>query len=194
MSATQVSISSNACLLLGAQPINAVEESSDRARLAASLYPTIRDATLRAFPWNCCLKRVALAPDAETPAFDWAYQFTLPSDFLKAIAVGEMGAEVEFRIEGRKLLSDTNPCYLLYVFLNDNPGTWDPGLVHVVTTAMAAAMAYPITQSAALQQTMEQKAAVVMKQAKAVDGQDDTPETLGDFRLLASRFGSNAGR
>jgi hypothetical protein len=194
MSATDVSICSNALLMLGGQSINALDEASDRARLASNLYPAIRDAALRAFPWNCCLKRVALAPDSDAPAFDWSNQFTLPSDFLKAIAVGELGAEVEFRIEGRKLLSDANPCYLLYVFLNDNPGTWDPGLVHVVTTAMAAAMAYPITQSAALQQTMEQKAAMVLKQAKAVDGQDDTPETLGDFRLLASRFGSNAGR
>lgn len=194
MSATDVSICSNALLMLGSQSINALNEASDRARLAANLYPTIRDATLRAFPWNCCLKRVALAPDSDAPAFDWSNQFTLPGDFLKAIAVGELGAEEEFRIEGRKLLSDANPCYLLYVFLNNNPGTWDPGLVNVVTTAMAAAMAYPITQSAALQQTMEAKAMLTMKQAKAVDGQDDTPETLGDFRLLASRFGSNAGR
>jgi hypothetical protein len=28
---------------------------------------------------------------------------------------------------------------------------------------------------------------MALKQARAVDGQDDPPETLGDFRLLAAR-------
>lgn len=188
MSATDVSICSNALLMLGAQPINDLTEDSDRARLASNLYPTVRDALIRGFPWNCCIARVVLSPDATAPAFDWTYQFQLPGDFVKALAVGELGAEREFRIEGRKLLSDDNPCYLRYVFRNENTATWDDGLVNVLTLQMAAAMAYGITQSATLQDTLAKQAEVALRRAKAVDGQDDTPETLGDFHLLRSRF------
>lgn len=190
MSATDVSICSNALLMLGAQTINSLADNTDRARLASNLYPTVRDAVLRSFPWNCCITRVALSPDVTPPAFDWSYQFTLPGDFIKAMSVGESGAEVDFAIEGRKLLSDDNPCYLRYIQRNTNSGSWDDGLVLVVTYAMAAAMAYPITQSATLQQTMEQKAALIMRQARSVDAQDDTPQMIGDERLLASRFGT----
>lgn len=188
MSATDVSICSNALLMLGAQPINDLTEDSDRARLASNLYPSVRDAILRGFPWNCCITRVVLSPDTAAPAFDWTYQFTLPGDFVKALAVGELGAETEFRLEGRKILSDDNPCYLRYVFRNENPATWDDGLVDVVTKAMAAAMAYGITQSATLQDTMAKQAELALRRAKSVDGQDDSGETLGDFHLLRSRF------
>lgn len=188
MSATDVSICSNALLMLGAQPINDLTENSDRARLASNLYPTIRNAVVRGFPWNCCITRVVLSPDALAPAFDWTYQFSLPGDFVRALAVGEAGVETDFRIEGRKLLSDDNPCYLRYIFRNDNPATWDDGLVHVVTATMAAAMAYGITQSASLSDSKFREAELILRRAKAADGQDDTPETLGDFRLLRSRF------
>lgn len=188
MSATDVSICSNALLMLGAQPINDLAENSDRARLASNLYHQERDALIREYPWNCCITRVALSPDSTLPAFDWNYQFTLPADFVKVLAVGELGAEREFRIEGRKLLSDDNPCKLRYIFRNTNPATWDDGLVRVLTLRMASAMAYGITQSASLQQSIAQQAEMALKRAKAVDGQDDTPETMGDFHLLRARF------
>ena len=188
MSATDVSICSNALLMLGAQPINALTEANDRARLASNLYPAVRDAVLRAHPWNCCISRVVLSPDATAPAFDWSFQFTLPGDFIKALAVGELGAEREFRLEGRKILSNDDPCYLKYVASNENPATWDGGLVHVVTLQMAAAMAYPITQSASLRDSLRDEAGRALRAAKSVDGQDDTGETFGDFRLARARF------
>jgi hypothetical protein len=190
MSATDVSICSNALLLLGANPINDLSENLDRARLASNLFPTVRDAIIRSFPWNCCITRVVLSPEVTAPAFDWAFKYTLPSDFVKVMSVGELGYEEEFRIEGRELFTDANPCYLRYVFQNTNVGSFDAGLVRVLTLAMAASMAYGITQSTSLKQDLDQQLQLALRQARAVDGQDDTPETFGDFRLLASRFGA----
>ena len=92
MAATEVSICSNALLMLGGQPINDLSENSDRARLASNLWPAVRNYVLRRHPWNCAVKRVALAPDLTPPAFDWAFQFTLPPDFMRVLAVGEAGA------------------------------------------------------------------------------------------------------
>ena len=92
------------------------------------------------------------------------------------------------RIEGRKLLCDDNPCYLRYVFKNDNPATYDTMLVEVLVAEMAHRMAYAITQSASMVDTMAQKAAMLIRRARAVDGQDDTPEQLGDNPLYEARF------
>lgn len=189
--ATGVSICSNALLMLGAQTINDFNEPVDRAKIAANLYPTIRDDLLRSHPWNCTIKRALLAPDATPPAFGYDNQFELPADFLRVLEVGQSGMQIDYLVEGRSILADATSVELRYVYLNPVENTWDASLVGLLTLAMAAAMAYPITQSAALQSTMEQKLAMAKKVARAVDGQEDPPQTLGDERLYASRFGEH---
>lgn len=186
---TQVSICSNALLLLGAKTINALDEGSDRASLASNLYDSIRDDLLRSHPWNCAVKRVILAADVETPAFDYAAQFTLPSDWLKTLSVGQEGYEVDYKHEAGKILCSGTSLALRYIFRNEVEATWDAMLVRAMELKMAAEMAYPITGSASMADMMYQKLNQHMKQARAVDGQDDPPQTLGDFPLMASRFG-----
>lgn len=189
--ATGVSICSNALLMLGSQTINDFNEPLDRAKLASNLYPTIRDDLLRTHPWNCTIKRVLLAPDATPPAFGYANQFELPADFLRVLEVGQAGIQIDYLVEGRSILADATSVQLRYVYLNEVENTWDANLVALLTLGMAAAMAYPITQSAALQASFEQKLAMAKKVARAVDGQEDPPQTLGDERLYAARFGAH---
>ena len=189
--ATGVSICSNALLMLGAQTINDFNEPVDRAKLAANLYPTIRDDLLRAHPWNCTIKRALLAPDATPPAFGYDNQFELPADFLRVLEVGQNGCQIDYLVEGRSILADATSLELRYVYLNEIENTWDASLVGLLTLAMASAMAYPITQSSALQAAFEQKLAMAKKVARAVDGQEDPPQTLGDERLYAFRFGAH---
>ena len=103
--ATQVSIASNALLLLGAKTINSLDEGTDRATLSANLYDSLRDDMLRSHPWNCAVKRVLLAPDTDVPAFDYGAQFTLPADWLKTLSVGPDGYEVDYKHESGKILA-----------------------------------------------------------------------------------------
>lgn len=189
--ATGVSICSNALLMLGAQTINdfADQLNLDRAKLCANLYPTVRDDMLRSHPWNCAIKRAVLAPDAVAPAFGYTHSFELPADFMRVLEVGTNGAQIDYLVEGRTIQADTAVLELRYVFRNEVENTWDAHLVKLVTLAMAAALAYPVTQSSALQQSFEQKLEMTLKRARAVDGQEDPPQTLGDERLLRARFG-----
>ncbi|MFJ4086135.1 hypothetical protein ACTXNJ_17915 [Pseudomonas helleri] len=189
--ATGVSICSNALLMLGAQTINdfADQLNLDRAKLCANLYPTVRDDMLRSHPWNCAIKRAVLAPDAVAPAFGYTHSFELPADFMRVLEVGTNGSQIDYLVEGRTIQADTTVLELRYVFRNEVENTWDAHLVKLVTLAMAAALAYPVTQSSALQQSFEQKLEMTLKRARAVDGQEDPPQTLGDERLLRARFG-----
>lgn len=189
--ATGVSICSNALLMLGAQTINdfADQLNLDRAKLCANLYPTVRDDMLRSHPWNCAIKRAVLAPDAVAPAFGYTHSFELPADFMRVLEVGTNGSQIDYLVEGRTIQADTTVLELRYVFRNEVENTWDSHLVKLVTLAMAAALAYPVTQSSALQQSFEQKLEMTLKRARAVDGQEDPPQTLGDERLLRARFG-----
>lgn len=184
---TAVSIASNALLMLGAQPISDFNEDSDRARLASNLYATARDLLLRSHPWNCAIKRVVLSPDADAPAFGYSYKFTLPGDWLRTLSVGDYGNEIDYRIEGRNILADDSVLKLRYIFRNDQESTWDTMLIDAMTKTLSATMAYGITQSTSKEELEFKKLEMALKHARAVDGQEDPPETLGDFRLLAAR-------
>lgn len=182
--ATDVSICSNALLLLGQKPISTLAESS----LAENLWPTVRESVLRSHPWNCAVKRRILAPAAEAPEFDWGYKFLLPEDWLRTLQVGEYQREIEYQSEGRYLLADVDALPLRYIAANADVASWDTLLVNAATYGMAAAMAYPVTSSASLAQVMEQKLQLALREARTIDGQDDPPVTMGDFPLLAARF------
>lgn len=199
--ATAVSICSNALLRLGSDPISSFDEADqtgsniERARVASNLWPTVRRQVLRSHPWNVALKRVMISPDATPPAFGYANRFQRPADWLRTIATGRTEHDaVEYRTEGNYFLSDDSAFYLVYVFDNDNPGTYDASLVAALELAMQAAMAYPITKSTSLAETLAGLVKDQLGLARALDSQDDPAETLGDMPLMASRFGRRSVR
>lgn len=183
-----VSICSNALLLLGDNPIDSFDVDNNRTRLVANLYTQKRDRVLRAHPWNCATKRVVLSPDTDAPEFDWAYRFTVPEDWLRTLSVGLEDEPDDFRPEGRVILMDSNVCRLRYIFRNEVEATWDALLIDAMTQVMVAALTYPITKSTTKQATEEEIVKMVLKSARAVDGQEAPSETLGDFPLLANRL------
>ncbi|WP_218176582.1 hypothetical protein [Pseudomonas costantinii] len=191
--ATGVTICSNALLKLGSQTINDFADQSnlDRAKLCANLYPTVRDDLLRSHPWNCCIKRAVLAPDAVAPLFGYSHSFELPADFSRVLEVGANGRQIDYLVEGRTIQANTTVLELRYVFRNEVENTWDAHLIALATQAMCAELAYAVTQSAAKEVSEEQKFETMLKRAKAVDGQEDPPQTLGDERLYAARFGAH---
>lgn len=186
--ATQVEISSNALLMLGAQAISSLTEDTDRARLVNSLYGMVRDDLLRNHPWNSCIRRVSLAPEATPPAFGYPYAFVLPTDWLRTLAVGEDDDEVDYRHEGGRILSHENPLLLRYV-ANRPESFWDAGLVQCMTLALSARLAYPITLSSAREELAIRSFEIALKRAKAIDGQDDPPQTFGNLHLNTIRGG-----
>jgi len=78
---------------------------------------------------------------------------------------------------------------LRYIWRNTVESTWDAMLVEAMELAMAAAMAYGITKSASMVEVAQTALKAHMKLCRAADGQDDPPDTLGDFPLMQSRFG-----
>ena len=75
-----VDICNNALIDLGASAISSLTEDSKAARLCNQRFDSIRDTVFRFHPWNCLVKRASLAADTDTPAFEYSYQYTLPTD------------------------------------------------------------------------------------------------------------------
>lgn len=190
MATSDVQICSNALLLLGAQSINSFDDDSDRALLVSNLWANSRDAVLRAHPWNCAVKRIALAPLSEAPAFDYAYQFNLPADCLRVLGCGKKGEEQEYELEGRRLLSDEATLYLRYIYRNEDVTTWDSALVQAAEAYIAMTCAYPITKSSSQQEMAANLWKLKLRDARTIDGLENPPETAGDFPLLTARRAS----
>lgn len=183
-----VSVCSNALLMLGAQPINDFTESNDRARLAANLYPGVRDSLLREHPWSCAIKRVLLAHDVQKPAFGYSYSFTLPADYVRVLSVGDEGETIDYLIEERRILAKVSSLKLRYVFQNTDISTYDSLLVNLLELAMAAKMAYAITQSTSMAQYRLQEYQLALRTAKALNGLEYPADTLGNSPLLEERL------
>lgn len=179
-----VSICSNALLLLGSQPISSFDETSDSAKLCSNLWETVRDGVLRAHPWNCAIKRANLAPKAEAPVYGFSYAFTMPADLLRLL---EADTAYDYKIEGRDILADENPLYIKYVFKNEDYSTYDTLLVDALVAAMQASLAYPITKSTTQQEAAWKIYSEKLKLARAVDGQEGSPDTFGDFPFINVR-------
>lgn len=186
--ASDVDICSAALVSIGAGLISDLDEGNDRARAAKALWTSTMEATLRSHPWNCATKRVVLSPEVDAPAYDWAFQFNVPQDLLRIVSVGKEGIEPEYRVESGRILADENVLYLRYIWRNDQPATWDTMLVKAMELAMAAELAYPITKSTSLMQAKQAQLADFLRRARAVDGQEEPSQTVGDFPLLQARW------
>lgn len=185
---SSVSICSNALVTLGGAPFSSFEEPKPHVRVAANLYPSVRDTVLRAHSWNCATDRVLLAPLAVAPAFDFTKQFQLPGDWLRTLQVGEAGHTIPYRMERQRILASVDALPLVYVFRNEVEDTWSTNLIHVMELAMAAAMAYAVTASISVRDSWRDEFARELKVAKAVDGQDDPPEEFAEGQLYEARF------
>ncbi|MND14235.1 hypothetical protein D3C80_44200 [compost metagenome] len=186
--ASSVSICSNALLALGANPINSFDEASENARLCSNLYLTVRDDLLRKHPWNCAVKRVVLSPETTSPAFGFSYRFPLPGDVIRILSVGNEYDDVRYRIENGRVMANENVVYLRYIFRNEDESSWDAALVNLAEAFMTAKLAYAVTGSASLRESLTQEAAFLLRQAKAIDGQEDPPEELDGYPTYESRF------
>lgn len=182
--ASPVSICSNALIMLGDKPIASLTEGSRAAQVAANLYPDAKREFLRGHPWNAAIKRATLSPLSDTPEHGYAHQFQLPADFLRMLEVVD---GQEFKIEGRRVMADTLVLRIKYV-AEVPEDTWDAGMVSAMTMHMAALMALPITESATKAESIAQMAERAVRRAKAIDGMEDTPDSIEDDPLYRSRF------
>ena len=173
--ASEVDIINSAMNMIGSSNIIARDEDSKAARVSNQRYDSIRDAVLRAHPWNCAVTRRSLAPDSETPAFDWDFQFTLPADpyCLRVLRLDYL--DIEFRVEGRKIVSNESSINLIYIARVTDPNEYDTLLQESIAARLAADVSFTLSQSTSLTQNMFNLYESKLKEARFVDATEGTP-------------------
>jgi hypothetical protein len=190
--ATEVSICANALRRLGDDPITSLTDDTERARLCNAFYTDARDAVLRSHPFNFSITRTTLAQLSDTPAYGYDYQYALPTDPY-CLRVLEMEfKDYEFKIEnvathGRVLLTNEGTAKILYIARITDTNLFDAMFVDVLTAKLAVDLAYPVTNSMAVQKQMQDLFQKKLSEARSIDGQegfmdDLVSDTFTDFR------------
>jgi len=170
--ATEVSICSNALRRLGDDPITSLTDDTERARLCNAFYEPVRDSVLRSHPWNFAIARAELSKLTSTPAFDYSYEFNLPTDPYCLRVLKMEYDDYEFKIEGRKLLANEDSAKILYIAKVTDPAQFDPLFVDVLTSKLCAELSYAVTGSNTLSKMMWENYDNKLREARTVDGME----------------------
>lgn len=187
--ASDVDICNSALNQIGASNIISLTEDSKAARICNQRYNFVRDSVFRAHPWNCLITRTSIAPDVATPAFEFAKQFTLPTDpyCLRVLELSDTA--IVYKIEGRKLLCDESSIEMKYVGRVEDANQYDLLLIETIAAAMAADLAYPLVGSSALSANMYQLYQSKLSEARFVDATEDNDintSVISDSRIVSA--------
>lgn len=184
---TEVSICSNALAKLGEDAITALTDNTVRARLCNRLYEPTRDAVLRDHIWNFALKRQELAQDSDEPAWGYSYSYTLPSDCLRVIKTDLDEDKLEWKVEGRAILTDESSCSILFVKRETDPQQFDVLFTDCLQARLAFELCHGITGKQSLASEKWQEYNDKLRRAKGVDGQEGTTEIIESSELSDAR-------
>lgn len=177
MAISETSICNMSLARIGAKRIASIDDGNNEAAQCREHYAPARDMLLRAHAWRFALSRAALSADTATPAFEWAYQFILPSDCLRAVNLYE--PDSEYVIEGRRLLTDDSTANLVYIKKVTDPAQFDAAFVEALSLALASRLVMPLAQDKTLKQIIDQEFAESMSHARLVDEKEAPQEWYG---------------
>lgn len=185
MAQSEVSLVNNALALIGADFITSLTQSTRPAIVANQIYPGVRDATLRAFTWNCAEQHVILSPLSTTPPFKWAYEFQLPSDCLRVVSLED---DPEFKVSQRKILANTNVLYLTYIYRLTDVAQFDALLSAAMEARLASELAYSLLESKSLRDDMWNMYMAKLREARGVDSREKSASEM-DADVWVARSG-----
>lgn len=125
--------------------------------------------------------------------FEFTYKLALPSDCLRVLRVNDAECGVDWRIEGRFILSQDSELEIKYVQDVTDYTLMDSAFYDLLSTALALEIAYKISQSSTLLEQLAEMYRRQMGKVRHVDATEDPAETLGADDWINSRFNHSSG-
>ena len=176
---TQLEIANMALILLGQEPLLSFDKDSRNGRAVRAFFEAARVGVLEDAHWSFATKRVVLAPDAEAPAFGWANQFTLPSDFLKEqFILNGSDSNVTYRIESGKLLTNITEPRLIYTWNQTDYSRYTAKFIELLAYKLAAKCAYQATNSRSEEQALFNAYSALLIETMSSDSIGDGEERV----------------
>jgi len=186
---SSIDLCARALIKVGAEPIASFDDGTVEARVAASLYPAVRDAVLSFHPWNFAIAQKRLAALVDEPVAGFQRAFSLPPDSLRVLSAGSAGEGrgVRYRIVGDRLLTDASEVILTYVGRADE-ALYPPYFALAIIARLAAEFCIPLTDSTTRWKALHDLAEAELRRARLCDAQEETPAALRSFPLIEERL------
>lgn len=197
----------NACLgRVGAARITAIDDGSTNANHCLDVYEATVKAALRSHTWDFADKYAQLELDVATPLLQFAYQYTLPFDFVRLVQyIGFLTTSVDqdplivtadptlpvrqsWKVQGRKILSNDSQAAIEYIRYVENPNEWDAGFYEMMVPWMASKLAYCIPKDSVMAANLISEAINLgLPMAAAVESQEGPSESYVSDDLVWGR-------
>jgi len=176
---------------LGNEPITSFDDQGKPGELARNSYAIHRDVLIRAFTWNCFVHRVSLSAAAESPLYQFANAYDMPSDWMRTLHVNGQAYD-DWNVEGRTLVTNApSPIMMKYLRLTD-VSTWDVMFKSCLAAKLAMYWSEPIVKSSTLTQAMTTLFVEELKQAISTDSIEKVGTVIiADDWLIARATGSS---
>ena len=181
--ATWLSIANTALTRINKQVLQTLDESNTSAMLCNVLIPNCVKNILQQNDWHSARKRTLIAPLLETPAFGYAHQFAMPSDFVRRVKVH---SDLPWEKEGEVILSDEEALAITYIAYPSTPGSLDPLIVDTITTLLAAQLSVSLTSDSTITNLLYQESEQKLAKAKLAEdaGEPDEKPDLNDWAAV----------
>lgn len=187
---SEVDICNRAGALIGAERISSISppEDVEFAYICAEIYDDVRDTVLRSHPWNCAVKRVSIGKDVATPAYGYAFQYTLPSDNLRVLEMDSETPLDAWEVESGKILTDRDsPIAIRYIWRETDPNKYDSLLVMAIAARLALESVERVTQSNTKKADIAKIYDAALKDAKGVDAKEGSQVDLQEDPWITAR-------
>ena len=199
---TDVSICSQALLLLGANQITSFTDGSAPSSICSVIYPRIKSQTLGMYHWSFTLSKVALSKLVGSPTNVYSNKFQLPSDMFLGVprvvyASTSLTAPnvTDYQIQGDQLLTNEETIVVDYQKLIAE-SLMPSYFVQLLIYQMAWHLAEPVTdqitkadywRGVALGTASENLRGGYFRQAINIDGAGQSQVVIADYLLTEVR-------
>lgn len=199
---TDVSICSDALVMLGAGVISSFAEGTPSATACSRLYPDLRDTLLSRYPWSWSTKKVQVLRLSAPPINEWKYAYQLPGNMLSgSLAVFDSASDSAhslnygWEIYGSRLLTNLETVYIDYQE-SVSESLMPPYFVRLLRTAMASELALIITDQAQKADYFRQLAfgspgengrGGLFRESVNIDSRGQLTKTIDDHSLVQVR-------
>ena len=170
--ASEVQIINEALGELGEPEIVSRSDNTPQANAADRFFDNAKKQLLEDGKWRFAAKYSNLGQIATAPAFKYAYQYQLPSDFIRLIELNEVDVDnvtvpLHERVQDA-LYTDETSAKIVYVSDVD-VSQFSPGAARALSFMLASKMARLLTDSATQKQEMLDEYRRELKSAKSID-------------------------
>ncbi len=168
-------------------------EDNERSRQVNINFDRTRDALIRKYTWNFAITRQLLAAEATAPLMEFSTQYQLPTDPYCIRPLGIYNSSgiaftTEWRVEGRKILSNESVIYLRYLGRVTAVALWDSLFTDAFIFSLATNISLPLTRNINMKKVMAAEFDKIIQEARTSDSLEGSMDEITSNELTNVRI------